>query len=147
MKVDKAEKFVEDVDVFSDGRLKEKEFVKMLIDVAIQTGRMEVIMDIAFYSKFLWKIFTIIKSGRRIEGTDEIEFKVKLTSQFSEVLEKIHTLIKILVRDFPEDRKGRFIERFLKTTPECFENTMNLIHDFYWVKNWEIEVRRNERNN
>lgn len=141
---------VKAVDKFSGGKLKEKDSFEILLSVAIENNLMDLVDDLAFHSKFLWRVFNFLKSGRKIFGetsqqkNDEELYKARLSSQINESVEKIRTLLLKIIEKCSEVEKQRFFDRFLKIDAESFENFMNLVHDFYWFKNWKIDEHGKE---
>ncbi|CUS84966.1 hypothetical protein [Candidatus Kryptobacter tengchongensis] len=146
----RASEIIQAVDEFSGGRLREKNSLEVLLTIAVENNLMNLVDDIAFHSKFLWRVFNFLKSGRKIFGetadqkADEERYKARLTSQISESVERIRSLILKILERFPEVEKQRFFDKFLKIDAESFENFMNLVHDFYWFKNWRIDEHGKE---
>jgi hypothetical protein len=138
MKMD-AEKIVEAVDSFSGGKLKEKESFEFLIKVAIENETMSLIDEIAFLSKFLWRLVSFLKSGRGFKEIDEQKYKGNLIAQVNESVERIRALILKLIDGCDDVEKENFVNKFLKVEAQSFENFLNLVHDFYWLKNWKID--------
>ncbi len=138
MKMD-AEKIVEAVESFSGGKLKDKKSFEFLIKIAIENEMMPLIDDIAFHSKFLWRLISFLKSGRGFKEVDELEYKENLIAQMNDSVEKIRVLIFRLIDKCDEMEKENFVNRFLKVEAQSFENFLNLVHDFYWLKNWKID--------
>ncbi len=130
---------VEAVDKFSNGKLREKKSLEFLIKVAMENEMMELIDELAFQSKFLWRVFSFFQSGREFDEVDNGEFKSRILSQIEESVEKIRTMLSSLIEKSSELERENFINKFLRMDAESFANFMNLVHDFYWLKNWEID--------
>lgn len=135
----KSSEIVELVDRFSGGRLKEKEALGFLLSVAMENNLMDLIEEIAFRSKFLWRMFSFLKSGRKFERVDEEIYKERIVAQISESVEKVRNLILKIIDTGSGDEKVSFEQKFLRIDMEGFENFINLVHDFYWLKNWKID--------
>lgn len=135
----RANEIVELVDKFSGGKLKEKDAFEFLLSVAIENNLMDLIDEIAFHSKFLWRVFSFLKSGRKFQEIDEEIYEGRIVAQISETVEKIRNLIFKVIDAGSEDEKRNFAQKFLGTDMEGFENFINLVHDFYWLKNWKID--------
>lgn len=135
----RANEIVELVNKFSGGRLKEKEAFEFLLSIAIENDLMDLIDEIAFHSKFLWRVFSFLESGRKFEEIDEEVYKGRIVAQINETVEKIKNLILKVIDAGSEDEKRNFIQKFLRTDMEGFENFINLVNDFYWLKNWKID--------
>ncbi|MEN3037993.1 MAG: hypothetical protein ABDI07_02375 [Candidatus Kryptonium sp.] len=135
----KASEIIEAVDKFSKGGLKEKDSLEFLLTVAIKNDKMDLIYDIAFHSKFLWKILSFLKSGRKFDEIDEESYKGRITEQINQSIDKIRNSIFKILENCSDAEKQNFVDKFMKLDPESFENFMNIIHDFYWFKNWQID--------
>lgn len=135
---------IEAVDKFSGRRLKEKKAIEFLLSVAIEKGLLNLIEDIAFHSKFLWRLLSFVKSGRKFDEIDEESYKSRVTEQVNESVEKIRSLIFEILEKCSDVERKDFSDKFLKIDSASFENFLNLVHDFYWFKNWQID--KNEAN-
>ncbi len=135
----KANEIVELVDKFSGGKLREKDAFEFLLSVAIENNLMDLIDEIAFHSKFLWRTFSFLKSGRKFEEVDEGIYRGRIVAQINETVEKVRSLILRIIDAGSEEGRRNFAEKFLGVETKSFENFINLVHDFYWLKNWKID--------
>jgi hypothetical protein len=92
--------------------------------------------DLTFLAKFLVNASAVMtRIGKNGEGYE------KLAHEFAENLEKALTLIRLLVKEAPDDAKRRFTTGYFNMTPEAMERLMQLLHDISWLKNWNIDHR------
>ncbi len=124
---------------FSGGKLKERNVLELLIRVAIENDMMDLIDEVAFHSKFLWRLFSFLQSGRKINEVDEEIYKSRIFRQIMESSEKIRDMLFKIVDKTSQQERETFTDKFLKMDAQSFENFMNLVHDFYWLKNWKID--------
>ncbi len=130
---------VDAVDKFSNGSLREKDSLEFLLRTAIENEMMSLIDDIAFHSKFLWRLLSFFQSGRKFEEIDEEVYKSRIFELINESVEKIRNLIFEIVSKAPQQERETFTSKFLEMNAESFGNFVNLVHDFYWLKNWKID--------
>lgn len=79
---------IEAVDKFSNGKLREKNTLEFLLKVAIENDMMNLIDEVAFQSKFLWRVFSFFQSGRKFNEVNDDEFKGRILNQIKESVEK-----------------------------------------------------------
>ncbi len=130
---------VEAVDKFSNGKLKEKNTLEFLLKIAIENDMLNLVDEMAFQSKFLWRVFSFFQSGRKFNEVNDDEFKSRILNQINESVEKIKTMLLSLIEKCSELERENFVGKFLRMDAESFGNFMNLVHDFYWLKNWKID--------
>ena len=71
--------------------------------------------------------------GREGEGYDKLSF------QFAENLEKASTLVRLLVKEAPDQVKRHFSSVYFGMTPDGINSLMELFYDISWLKNWNID--------
>jgi len=125
---------VNQLDEFSGHRIQNKDELSYLIEIAKLKSQQQLLNDIAFFSKFVWKVYGIMRrSGPDSEGYE------KLQTEFKENFEKVSTLIKTLIEEESEELKQQFINKFFQMDQQTLENFLGLIYDLTWLKNWGIE--------
>ncbi len=130
---------VDAIDKFSNGSLREKDSLEFLLRTAIENETMSLIDDVAFHSKFLWRLLSFFQSGRKFEEVDEEVYKSRIFELINESVEKIRNLILKIVSKAPQQERETFVSKFLEVNAQSFGNFVNLVHDFYWLKNWKID--------
>ncbi len=130
---------VDAIDKFSNGSLREKDSLEFLLRTAIENETMSLIDDVAFHSKFLWRLLSFFQSGRKFEEVDEEVYKSRIFELINESVEKIRNLILEIVSKAPQQERETFVSKFLEMNAQSFGNFVNLVHDFYWLKNWKID--------
>lgn len=133
-------RFVEDLDEYSSRRLKNRDDLAQVIELARTQQKKQVLDDIAFFAKSVWNTFNVMqRTGPAGEGYE------KLSILFNENYENVSTLIRTLVKEAPEDVKEYFRAKFFPLTHEGMSEMLNLIHDVSWLKNWEIDHKEKSR--
>jgi hypothetical protein len=102
--------------------------------IAEKENRINLILDLAFFSKFTWKVLNLLKKNLpQSEGYD------KLQDEFNNHLSKITELLKKILENQNQKDREFFQNKFYNGTPESFQNLLELIYDFTWIKNWCLE--------
>ncbi len=131
---EETERFLQELDRFSHHRLKHRETLGGLIELARKQNRQRLLDDIAFLSKFLWNAYTVI----RREGPNS-ENTTKLLAEYNVNLEKVIMLIKTLIIGASEAVKQHFQTEFLSMTQESMTNFLSLLSDLSWMQNLSID--------
>ncbi len=130
-------RFVEELNEYSSRRLKNRDDLAQVIELARAQQKESVLKDLAFFAKTVWNTFNAMqRTGPAGEGYD------KLSALFKENYEKVTTLIGALVKEAPEDVKEHFKRKFFSLNQEGMSQMISLIHDASWLKNWEIDHKR-----
>lgn len=127
-------KFLKELELHAGRKLFFPDDVAFLIEQARNGGMAEVLEDAAFHAKFVTKSFGVMKRiGADGEGYG------KLSVEFQVSIEKVSTLLKILVKESADDLKVRFVRRFFSLDQGSMERLMNLMSDLAAVKNWRVD--------
>jgi hypothetical protein len=119
---------------FSGRRIQNGDDLACLIEIALKTNQRQLLGDIAFCSKIVWNVHSLMKrNGPESKGYGRLQI------EFKENLVKVLTLIKTLINEESEKFKRRFTRRFLRMNPESIGTLLSLIYDLTWLKNWDIE--------
>ena len=119
---------------FSRRTLRHADDLALLIELSKLHNQGQVLDDVCFLSKFLVNTNSVMKRiGKDAEGYN------KLSHEFAENLEKASSLVRLLVKEAPEDVKRRFIATYFVMTQEGLHSFMELLHDCTWLKNWDID--------
>ena len=121
---------------FSQRKLHRADDLASLIELSRLHNQGRVLDDLCFFSKFLINTSTVMKRiGNGGEGYN------KLSREFAENLEKASTLIRLLVKEAPDDVKRHFTSTYFGITPAALNSLMDLLYDISWLKNWDIDHR------
>jgi hypothetical protein len=129
-----ASSLVETIQNFSQNKLRRSADLAVLIDQAYKKKKEEPLSELSFLAKFIWNTFTVMKRiGKGSEGYDKLSF------QFNENIEKASTLLRLIMKESPDDIKQRFVTTYFAKTAEGFQSLLDLLHDLSWLKNWQID--------
>lgn len=116
--------------------LKNKDDFSIILETAISKNKINIFNEIAFFSKFSVKTFSILK---RIGPNDESY--PKLESEWKINLEKIISLLKVILVEFESEEKIRIENKYFQNTQESFLNLTFLISDFSKYKNLLLDKK------
>ncbi len=121
---------------FSRRKLHHADDLASLIELSRLHNHRQVLDDVCFLSKFLVNTNGVMKRiGKSAEGYD------KLSYEFTENLAKASTMIRLLVKEAPDDVRQRFASTYFGMTHEGLNSFMELLYDISWLKNWDIDHR------
>jgi hypothetical protein len=127
----KTRDFIRQLNDFSAHRLICQDDLAVLIELGLTKDLKKELEEIAFLAKFLSSTYAILK--RR--SSDAVGHD-KLSSEFQINLDRVTEMLKRIVAEAPPTTKEDFSSRFFSLTVDGFENLMNLLSDFGWLKNW-----------
>jgi len=132
-----SEEFLSSVERSVQQRFRFKTQIAWVLEIVRERTLERVFDDVLFFAKFLTGASVVL----RREGTGS-ENVGNLKQEFSENLEKMHTLLRTIVKEAPEPERGEFLARFLSMTPECMENLLALARELAWIKNYKLDQTR-----
>jgi hypothetical protein len=127
------------IDSYSHHRMKNKGDVALVMHLSRRAEKEPVFDDLIFHAKFIVRVFGIMK-----RTLPESEAYPKLSAEFRDGVEKVGTLLRMLVREAPDDVKERFQKTYFAMTQAGLDNLLGFAHDLSWVKNWYIDNRGND---
>jgi hypothetical protein len=132
-KDNKIKSFIDEVSVFSDGKLKNIDDLELLITLVEEEGKQNEFLELIFFAKFVIKLYRILKKG----GSEETE---KIKEEFLTHAEKVKELLRLLVKD-DENSYTIYNDKYFGNTPEAFDKLMDLLNDLAWIKNWHLDKK------
>lgn len=126
--------FLHDLERHAGKKLFFPEEIGNLVDLARTPGKLELLEDAIFHAKFITKSYGVMKRiGADGEGYG------KMAGEFQASMEKVSTLLRTLVKESPDDVKGKFVRIFFSLDQESMSRLVNLLHDLTIVKNWRVD--------
>ena len=90
--------------------------------------------DFFFLATFVANASQVL--DRQGQGSSETE---NLSREFSSSLEKVHELLRTIVKDADEESKRQVISGYLTLSQECLVNMIALAREIAWVKSYETD--------
>lgn len=66
----------------------------------------------------------------------------KLQKEFAVNIEKLHTLLRTIVKEAGEPHREQFVNKFLNMTPDCMQNLLAMAKELTWIKNYNLDKTR-----
>lgn len=125
------------LDNMSGNRLRRKEDVGTLVELATRYQLGATLDDLVFQTKFISKSHGIMKRiGRDGEGYE------RMSKEFAESVHRAIELTRALVQAAPEDVRSHFGERYFPLTADGLEEFLALADDLRWYKDWLLDTKR-----
>lgn len=108
----------------------------VLLQIAGEHSKQELLDDLAFSSKFIIKSFELMQ---RI-GKDGNGYE-KLSAEFTTQISKSQTVLKQLLETADAVTRAHFAGMYLEMNTLTMQNLMQLYHDLHWYKNYQLDQR------
>ena len=128
--------FLEEINTFSEGRLKNIEDLKILLTTVDDKGRVNEFLDLIFFSKFVVKLHRML--NQKSISPEEAE---NIKPEFILHAEKVKDILKSIISEDANTLK-LLDEKYLSITPESFSFFISLLNDLAWIKNWHIDNKK-----
>jgi hypothetical protein len=119
--------------------LNERENLARLLQHANDTKKTEIIGNMAFRGKYLWRLYATVK--RELPDSEHYE---KLGQEFSQTVQEFQAILADLITDGDEEFVHLVESHFLTVSESALKNVLSLAQDFYYLKNWELEFVERE---
>ncbi len=126
-----SENILDEVEVFTESKLKRKEDVQLILSASIKSGSEEKFEQLVFTSKYLQGLMRVLKKGAEIS---EIESLDNVKKDLTENMEKVVEQIREILDGESADVKTYFEQTYLLLTHVSFQNLNELLADLEWVK-------------
>jgi hypothetical protein len=125
------------LDAMSGGRLRRKEDVGTLVELANRYQMSTTLEELVFEAKFISKSHGMMtRVGRDGEGYE------RLSKEFTGSIHRAIALTRTLVQVAPEDVRSHFDARYFPITTGGLEEFLLLADDLRWYKNWLLDRKR-----
>jgi hypothetical protein len=122
------------LDAFSGHKLKRRDDLGTLIELASINERDDLLKELSFFAKVISKTHGIMQRiGVLGEGYDRI------SQEFAEAIRKSTSLMSFILAGAPEAERQRFASSYLALTPTSLQDFLLLCYDLSWYKNWMID--------
>lgn len=128
--------FLEVLDKYTEGKLRKKNDIGSLFELAATHDGLEEIQELVFKGKVIWNLFSKIKSST--PETEGIEF---VQNEFESNVKFYQEQLKKFEEVLPEELKTRFNDTYFQMTKGSVLNVVDLAHDFARVKDLQSEKK------
>lgn len=124
-------KILTEVDRLSNNRLYFRDDIEILIKLAHQSCKFELLEEISFHAKFSNGLLKVIQ--RKDPVVEEI-FILKASSEYKDSLQKVIKLLEDLLKEGNDFIRTIFKEKYLELNQQCLYNLNNLCSDLSYLK-------------
>lgn len=124
------------VNAASGNTLKRSLDLGVLLEIAVDRSKQELLDDLAFSSKFIIKSFELMQ---RI-GKDGNGYE-KLSAEFTAQIAKSQSVLRSLLESADAVTRAHFAGDYLEMNTLTMQNLMQLYHDLRWYKNYQLDQR------
>jgi hypothetical protein len=136
---DTVSEFIGILDTYAQDGLHERDNLARLLQHAKNSQNTEMVGDIAFLGKYLWKLY-----GTMRKETPDGEHYEQLEQEFSRTVHEFHAKLGLLITGASEDFREMMEKHYLEASERSLKNLIALSHDFNWLKNWELEMAQRD---
>ncbi|MCX7797739.1 MAG: hypothetical protein N2249_03850 [Melioribacter sp.] len=126
-----AEKICNAVEDLAKGKLKNKEDLLRIIELALSSNKMKQLEKLAFYSKFSRGILRIIQN--RDNKLDDEYFK-SLQNEYLKSIQEVKNILEELLKNATQFLRTIYQEKFFKMTMQSFNALNDLCDDMVYLK-------------
>lgn len=126
-----AEKISNAVEDLAKGKLKNKEDLTRIIELAFSSGKMDKLQELAFQAKYSQGILKIIRSR---DNTIDDKYLSTLQNEFTVSISKIKNILEELLEDSNQFLKTIYKEKFFQLTFQSMNALNDLCSDLVYLK-------------
>ena len=130
---------VEFLDEFSQGSLRKKNDMQVILELASASFNTEVVTHLSFHGSSVWRIFSVMRKTQ--PGSESF---VKLEQEFSSSLNEIRVGLLALLDNADPDISQRFHDIYLGMSGGVARNLTDLAHDLSRFKELQNAGKRGD---
>lgn len=130
---------IEEVEKFSDHKLKRKDDLKTLYEISSANGKLKKFEDLSFTAKYILGLQRVLKQGVMNPEIGNLE---KIKQDYSENLKKVIDQIKEFVNLLHNDTTEHFNKTYIELSHHSLNNLIELLEDLEWTKKYLNSQKR-----
>lgn len=134
-------KVVEYLDQYSENKLRKKNDLETIIEIAATYNGHEILSELIFNGKKVWNLFKKIKKVNPNDDGAELIQKELLKG-----IEEIRAILAEFAEFGEEQDKKRFDDIYLPDTRGTMLNVIDLSHDLHFLKNLQADSKKSPKN-
>lgn len=139
-----AEKICNCVEDISKGKIKNKEDLFRIVELALLNDRMDLLEKLSFHAKYSQGLISVIqKSDVKVDE----EYFVKVKAEFLETIEKIKSNLDELITYANDFLKAIFKNKYFELSQQGIANLNELCSDLSFLKLYLNDNKRESFNN
>lgn len=131
--------FINGLDTFSGGKLKEKEMVKEMLHYSLSSDSLKLFEDICFTAKYISGLMRVLKSAATMNDVNNTD---SIKSDLAKNFEQFTVQIKGIILLMPKETQESLTKTYLEMTAESFSKLNDLISDLEWSKMYLNHLKR-----
>jgi len=124
-------KILKAVERLSNNRLYFRDDLEILVKIAQQSSKLEMLKEISFHAKFSNGLLKVIQ---RKDPLVEESFLVKASNEYKNSLQKVVKLLEDLLSAENDFIRNIFKEKYLELNQQCLSNLNKLCSDLSYLK-------------
>ena len=134
---------VEEINVFSEQKLKRKNDLKILLEMSFKNEKSVLLENLSFTAKYIRGLERVLKKGSMNPEISNIE---QIKQDYTNNIKKLIDQIKELISLADTEVNSYFEERYFKLTQEGFQSLSELLEDLEWTKMYFNQQKRRTTN-
>ncbi len=134
-----AQLIIDEVNQFSNNKLKLKNELFIIINSAIKNNQKEQLSDLAFTSKYVKGLMRVLLTA---QNNPEVKNFEQIQNDLSTNIQKSIELIKDILINESDEIKNEFQNKFFEVNNVSFENFNLLLSDLEWLKMYLNYLKR-----
>jgi len=134
---------VEEINVFSEQKLKRKDDLKILLEMSFKNEKSALLENLSFTAKYIRGLERVLKKGSMNPEISNIE---QIKQDYTNNIKKLIDQIKELISLADTEVNSYFEERYFKLTQEGFQSLSELLEDLEWTKMYFNQQKRRTTN-
>lgn len=132
-----------EIENYSGNRLKRKEDLSTLIELAYSGNKNDLIEELSFTAKYVQGLFRILKQAA---DNADIQNTAQIKTDLSDNLEKVKNKIEELLLKADETTRVYFRETYLELSQNSLFSLTELMNDLEWTKKYLNQAKRTNPN-
>jgi len=134
---------VEEINVFSEQKLKRKNDLKILLEMSFKNEKSVLLENLSFTAKYIRGLERVLKKGSMNPEISNIE---QIKQDYTNNIKKLIDQIKELISFADTEVNSYFEEKYFKLTQEGFQSLSELLEDLEWTKMYFNRQKRRTTN-
>ena len=134
---------VEEINVFSEQKLKRKDDLKILLEMSFKNEKSALLENLLFTAKYIRGLERVLKKGSMNPEISNIE---QIKQDYTNNIKKSIDQIKELISFADTEVNSYFEEKYFKLTQEGFQSLSELLEDLEWTKMYFNRQKRRTTN-
>jgi hypothetical protein len=138
-----AKQVVKEIESFSGNRLKRKSDLEIIIDLAFQNKKQNLLEGISFTAKYILGLQRVIKKGNTNPEITNLE---QIKNDYTDNMKKAVGWLKEIINLSDQNIRSYFETTYFELSAQAFQNLNELFADLEWTKMYLNEQKSQTHN-